>query len=174
MRLCQESDLLHQMDDFAAVSIEAAARELPSQTISRRQPFCLQSSPWTWCICWSICCYDPNGSFITCRQTGCNPGCLCFLITRRFLLLWFWEPRSELTLTLRCLALKAVYIWAAIGSASNSLCQSHSEHQRVGWAKDQYIPLSFFFFFFLEGSEWSERQIGLIYPSVRLSLAMKS
>lgn len=26
------------------------------------------------------------------------------------------------------------------------LCQSHSEHQRVGWAQDQYIPLRFFFF----------------------------
>lgn len=107
-------------------------------------------------------------------QMGFNPGCLGFLITHRSCFC-DWVPYPEPTYTLRCSALKAVYIWAVMGSASNSLCQSHSEDQRVVWVQDQYIPLRFFCFFFnlnfLYGSEWSERRIGLIYPSVRLSLA---
>lgn len=147
------SDLLHWTDHFAAFTIKAAAYrvEWRSQTTSRRQPF------------WQFH-HLQAGDVI-------YPWCLCFLITRRFLLLWFRSCAQ--TLTLRCLA-ESLYIWAVIGSASKSLCQSHSEDQRVGWVKDQYISLRLFFSFSCKGLSDLKGESGLIYPSVRLSPAFWS
>lgn len=83
-----ESDLLHRIDDFAAFSIKAAVCQCKLQ-IKPSQA----DNLFVFKVCLlELCAFvDKSAAIIlmAVSQMGFNLGCLCFLITHQFLLLWF-------------------------------------------------------------------------------------